>query len=653
MRNVQERTLFPILVAAAVAGVAAGCSGSSKESAPGTSGGGSGGGGTNTARGTFTQVGSLATGRVGHTATLLPLSGKVVVIGGKGRSGSTDAVLSTAEIFDPATGRFTPARGTMIGGNQAGKNGRMSHAAVAIVMGQQEQVLVIGGQTDAAGQNQLATAEIYDATAQTFSAVTGSLSEPKADPVVIPYVSQGIMKVMVAGGRKSSNPQQATAPQVSLRTADIYRADSRSFSRSAFQLIQGRFGADIAPISQNQFVVVGGVNRDSATASPVAAGFEVFDASAEKFSQSSLQAPQSTNAKLNRDRVAADVAVMGSGSNARAAVFGGADNPNSPTSIVDTIEFYDESTNSWTVVTARLITPRSGHTATRLQNGDILIVGGRSSTGQVLATTEIVSGSGVNASVKAGPTLNVARTNHTATLLQNGQLLIAGGEDTTGAPIAAAEIFALPGSTVVGAGQHAVQPGGPGAPQGLTLNPSTGNIGTIVTIRNTSNNFAVANPSDNIVRFNGVVAPVQSATASELRVTVPNGATTGPVSVQIGQDISQNNPIFTVGGSTNPGGGGGGSGFSGPPRIFIVLPSSGPAFMPVGIGGSNFDVGTIPYFNSVPSISLFNWSTQNLPLIGSVSIGFTIVPLAAPPGNGFVQVQYFGQLSNPFPFTVQ
>jgi hypothetical protein len=97
--------------------------------------------------------------------------------------------------------------------------------------------------------------------------------------------------------------------------------------------------------------------------------------------------------------------------------------------------------------------------------------------------------------------------------------------------------------------------------------------------------------------------------------------------------------------------GAGGCQFSGPPRIFILLPSSGPSFMPLVVGGSNFDVGTIPYVNSTPSVSIFNFSTRNIPLLGSISVGFTIVPPAAPSGPGDVHVEYFGQRSNPFPFT--
>jgi hypothetical protein len=89
-----------------------------------------------------------------------------------------------------------------------------------------------------------------------------------------------------------------------------------------------------------------------------------------------------------------------------------------------------------------------------------------------------------------------------------------------------------------------------------------------------------------------------------------------------------------------------------PPRLLHAGPSSGPAFIPIAIGGSNFAEGTVPHVSGTPSISIFNWQIQNIPLIGSISVGFTIVPPAAPSGAGDVTVEYLGQRSNAFPFTV-
>ena len=51
------------------------------------------------ATGTFKPTGSLATGRHGHTATLLP-NGKVLVAGGYVANNANTA---TAELYDPAT----------------------------------------------------------------------------------------------------------------------------------------------------------------------------------------------------------------------------------------------------------------------------------------------------------------------------------------------------------------------------------------------------------------------------------------------------------------------------------------------------------------------------------------------------------------------
>jgi hypothetical protein len=59
--------------------------------------------------GTFTPTGSMATSRVGHTATLLP-NGKVLIAGGgldRSPDGNYQFVASAAELYDPLTGTFT------------------------------------------------------------------------------------------------------------------------------------------------------------------------------------------------------------------------------------------------------------------------------------------------------------------------------------------------------------------------------------------------------------------------------------------------------------------------------------------------------------------------------------------------------------------
>lgn len=533
------------VAAAALAGVATGCAPS----------GGGGGRGTDTARGAFTQVGSLATGRVGHTATVIPSSDQVLVVGGKGRSGTTDAVLDSAEIFDPKTGTFTPATGTLAGAGQAGSNGRMSHAAVAAGSAK---VVVIGGQTDVAGQSPLDTCEVFDPTTTTFGAVQKSLAEPKAEAVAIAYEAGGVPYVVIAGGRKSSDPQTPGAAQVSLTSVDRYRGDTELIEPAipGVRLLTGRYGARTALLGSGEYVVQGGVERPAANSVPSPAGFEIFafdPATGDyDFTQSNQGLPGNLDKALRTDRFDGDLALLGTAP----AAFGGSDDPTAATAPLDTIEFYDDATNSWTAVTARLKTPRQGHTVTRLANGDVLVVGGEGANYPALATSEIASGSGVNATVVPGPPLKTPRRRHTATLLSSGQILIVGGEDASGTPLATVEVFALPGSTVNGVGLGIVTPGGPGAPTGLTIVPASGPVGAQVTVHSANGDFAPV-ASRNIVRFNGVVAPVQVGTTSDLVVKVPNGATTGDVTVQIGTSVSTPNPTFTVSTSSAGGTGGG------------------------------------------------------------------------------------------------
>jgi Kelch motif protein len=67
---------------------------------------------------------------------------------------------------------------------------------------------------------------------------------------------------------------------------------------------------------------------------------------------------------------------------------------------------------------------RAGHTAVRLKGGEILIVGGFDTLGNPMASTVIVSSAGVT----RGPTLGTARAGHSAVLLSTGEVLIAGGQ---------------------------------------------------------------------------------------------------------------------------------------------------------------------------------------------------------------------------------
>ena len=80
--------------------------------------------------------------------------------------------------------------------------------------------------------------------------------------------------------------------------------------------------------------------------------------------------------------------------------------------------------------TGNMGTERAAHTATLLQDGKVLIAGGFNSTG-VLATAELFDP--VAGTFTATGSMTAVRFSHTATLLPNGKVLIAGGSNNLGA----------------------------------------------------------------------------------------------------------------------------------------------------------------------------------------------------------------------------
>lgn len=88
-----------------------------------------------------------------------------------------------------------------------------------------------------------------------------------------------------------------------------------------------------------------------------------------------------------------------------------------------------EVARGWTR-TGNLNTPRSGHTATRLSDGKVLVAGGTSFSGDrvhFLDSVELYDP--VTRKWNATGSLNVPHAGHTATLLKDGKVLIAGGTD--------------------------------------------------------------------------------------------------------------------------------------------------------------------------------------------------------------------------------
>jgi hypothetical protein len=184
----------------------------------------------------FTTTRNMTTARSGATATLLP-NGKVLVAGGVDKS---DALLATAELYDPTTGSFTATAGNMT-------SARWSHTATLLANGK---VLLTGGRVNFAPNTNSATAELFDPSTATFTA-TGSMT------ILRDFHSATLLgngQVLVLGG-------DSAGTLASVSNAELYNPATSSFTSAAGSLIVERSSHTASLLPNGKVLVAGGVQR--------------------------------------------------------------------------------------------------------------------------------------------------------------------------------------------------------------------------------------------------------------------------------------------------------------------------------------------------------------------------------------------------------
>lgn len=331
------------------------------------------------ANGTWVATGAMNTERAWHTATLLP-NGRVLIAGGYGSTGFTNST----EFYNPATGMWTKT-GSL-------NSAHYYHTTTLLPNGK---VLVVGGLgSDSAATNRV---DLYNPASGTWTAASPlNLARYWHTATLLPNG-----KVLVAGGRGISAAITGSAELYDPTTGIWKMTGSMTNARASHT-------ATLLP--NGKVLVATGVGLGGLSSSA-----ELYDPATGKWTTTGAlkHARNSTTANLLP--------------NGKVLVAGGFDS----NGITNVAELYDPANGTWTN-TGSLITPRQAHTATLLPNGKVLITGG---------TYFIASPIYLSSSELYDPTtgtwtttgsLNTGRWKHTATILPNGQVLVAGGCATNG-----------------------------------------------------------------------------------------------------------------------------------------------------------------------------------------------------------------------------
>lgn len=346
----------------------------------------------------FEATGTMGTNREMHTATLLA-DGRVLIAGGLTVDvwNSYYAPVSKGELYDPAAGTFSPPH-SMI-------HSRYCHTATLLTSGK---ILITGGYDTSVrtppGNLPIATAEIFDPANGAFS-VTGSMVSSHACHTATLLTSG---KVLIAGGSAAGFGDS--------NTAELYDPATGTFSTTGPMAV-ARQGHTATLLPSGKVLVTGGPDNTA----------ELYDPVTGMFSSTGSMA-------IARTSHAATLLADG-----KVLVTGGADN---------SAEIYDPASGTFSS-TGSMSVARSSHTATLLNDGTVLVAGGYSSSAPhpttVERSAELYDPVAGAFRATGGPV--IARASHTATLLNNGLVLLTGGtDDGTGTDLNVLLTFGILGS---------------------------------------------------------------------------------------------------------------------------------------------------------------------------------------------------------------
>jgi hypothetical protein len=320
-------------------------------------------------------------------------------------NGVTPSQTSVADI-NSAILKATTVTNTIASGPTMG-TGQDRAGATATLL-QNGMVLIASGSSTSSSVR--ADAVLYNPTTDTFSTLASKMSASR-EFATATLLANG--KVLIAGGLDA--PGQSPITQ----TTDLFDPTTDTFTQGPNMTTAREHAAAVA-LSNGTVLIAGGDSGSSANALSTT---DIYDPATNTFNSGGGPA-------MNHPRTQLMATTLYTGD----ALFAGGDDG---TSSDNTAEVYSLKNNTFSNPIAMANGGRQDGTATLLPSGNVLIAGGFTvtpdSSPQSLKSTELfLAVSNVFQSPRA-VSMNAARDDMTATLTPSGTVLIAGGDQTTAA----------------------------------------------------------------------------------------------------------------------------------------------------------------------------------------------------------------------------
>ncbi len=320
--------------------------------------------------------------------------------------------------FDPVSNHFVASYLIdQIGGDQGGG---------AVILLPNNKLLIAGGWSEERGavSGTLATTELYNLAYRCFAGQPNCPDKTVPPRMNVARMAEGAMllrngKVLIYSGE--TNPPGDFQPIV--KSTELYDWKTNTFApaNATASMNSGRTDANATLLSDGKLLIAGGINGHATELTTA----ELYESSTNTF------ATAGQLAIMNTARSGASAILLPNG---RVLIAGGSKDGAG----LNSVELYDPPHNCFAghlgcadqTMPPTMHGKRAEPAAALLQNGQVLIAGGEEDVGKVLSTTDVYDPlTNTFAPANSTPVMNGPRSGASAVTLPGGNVLIAGGSD--------------------------------------------------------------------------------------------------------------------------------------------------------------------------------------------------------------------------------